>query len=67
MTAMSVPYAAYSREKRWEVVDRKWMLQEVDRRPGTSAALKSRAGAERARYLDDLWRFSCEAPDAPFV
>jgi len=52
----------YSPKKRREA-DRKWMLQEGTRLVA-APALTSRDGTERARYLDDLWRFSCEAPDA---
>jgi hypothetical protein len=63
MTAMSV---TYSPKKRREV-DRKWMLQELDMRLVAAPALNSRDGTERPRYLDDLWRFSCEAPDAPHL
>jgi hypothetical protein len=63
MTAMSV---TYSPEKRREA-DGKWMLQESDMRLVAAPALNSRDGTERARYLDDLWRSSCEAPDAPHL
>jgi hypothetical protein len=55
----------YSPEKRREV-DRKSMLQELDVRLVAGPAVNSRDGTERARYLDDLWRF-CEAPDAPHL
>ena len=54
---------SYSPKKRREA-DRKWMLQELDLRLVAAPALTSRDGAKRARYLDYLWRFSCEAPDA---
>jgi len=63
MTAMSV---TYSPKKRREA-DRKWMLQQLDMRLVAAPALNARAGTERARYLGDLWRFSCEAPDAPHL
>ena len=43
------------------------MLRELDMRLVPAPALNSRDGIERARYLDDLWRFSCEAPDAPHL
>jgi hypothetical protein len=56
----------YSPEKRREA-DRKWMLQDSDMRLAAAPALNARDGTERARYLDDLWRSSCEAPDAPHL
>ena len=63
MTAISV---TYSPKKRREA-DRKWMLQELDMRLVAAPALNPRDGTERARYLADLWRFSCESPDAPHL
>jgi hypothetical protein len=63
MTAMSVTYSP----KKSGEADRKRMLQELDMRLFAAPALNSRDSAERARYLDDLWRFSCETPDAPHL
>jgi hypothetical protein len=63
MTAMSVTYSP----KKSREADRKWMLQELDMRLIAAPASNSRDSTERARYLDDLWRFSCETPDAPHL
>ena len=63
MTAMSVTFLQRNAGK--PIAN--WMLQELDMRLVAAPALNARDSTERARYLGDLWRFSCEAPDAPHL
>jgi hypothetical protein len=62
-TAMSATHSPAERRE----VDRTWMPRELHLRLVAVPALNACSGPERAPYLDDLWRFSCEAPDAPHL
>ena len=41
--------------------------KELETRLAAAAALNSHDATEKVRDLDDLWRFSCETPDAPHL
>jgi hypothetical protein len=41
--------------------------ERVGTRLAAAAALNWHDATEKVRYLDDLWRFSCETPDAPHL
>ena len=41
--------------------------KELEMRLAAAPALNSHDATEKVRYPDDLWRFSCETPDAPHL
>jgi hypothetical protein len=41
--------------------------KELETRLAAAPGLNSHDATEKVRFLDDLWRFSCETPDAPHL